>query len=126
VSRKRTASSVKKSCDRLWSRVVRSGGCCERCGATPEKGRGFHAHHVYGRGNHRLRWEPRNGVALCGACHMWAEQAPLAFAEWFGQHRSEDVEFLAEQHALGIVKRTMADYLDLEYELKEETNGSDR
>jgi hypothetical protein len=116
--RKRSVSSVKRSCDQLWSQIIRAKGECERCGRTPENGRGFHAHHVYGRTDHRLRFDLRNGMAVCSVCHRWAEEHPLEFAKWFEAHRPGDVVYLADQRRLGVMKRTLTDYLELERELK--------
>ncbi len=111
--RKRTVSSVKKSCDRLWSEVIRSKGVCERCGGGADN-----AHHAYGRKNHRLRFELRNGVSLCYACHRWVHDEPISFAVWFYEHRPEDAEWLAEENRNGLIKRNLQDYLDLETQLK--------
>jgi hypothetical protein len=96
---------------------ARAGYKCERCGAEPEDQRGFHAHHVYGRSNYRLRFEPRNGVALCWPCHNWAETTPLEFADWFYHHRTEDPVFLVTENAKGLIRRNLHDYLELEAEL---------
>jgi hypothetical protein len=117
--RKRRVSSVKKSCDRLWAQVVkaRAGGCCERCGETPESKQALHAHHTYGRSDHRLRFDVRNGVALCWSDHRWAEEHPIEFALWFQQHRRGDVNYLAKQRREGILKRNLSDYLELEQQL---------
>jgi hypothetical protein len=114
--RKRTVSSVKKSCDRLWSEIVRAGGECERCGRTSEESQ-LHAHHVYGRNNHRLRFEPRNGVCLCARCHRWTHDNPLMYADWFQSHRAEDADWLFEEGAEGLLKRNLSDYLELEQQL---------
>lgn len=118
---RRTVSSVKKSADRLWSQLVkaRAGHRCERCGTIPESALAFHAHHVYGRSNHRLRFEPRNGTALCWTDHRWAEEMPLEFADWFREHRSEDARWLASENRRGLLKRSLADYLELEEFLTE-------
>lgn len=117
----RTVKSVKANCDRIWSKLIRAraGNQCERCGATPEAARGFHAHHVYGRTNHRLRWEPRNGMAVCATCHRWAEEYPLEFADWFRDHRYEDADFLAVENQKGLIRRNLQDYLELERRLTE-------
>jgi hypothetical protein len=115
-SRKRTVSSVKKSCDRLWSAIVRAGGECERCGRTSEESQ-LHAHHVYGRNNHRLRFEPRNGVCLCARCHRWTHDNPLSYATWFREHRSEDDAFLHSETSKGLISRKLSDYLELEVQL---------
>lgn len=106
----------------------RAGYRCERCGATPEDQRGFHAHHVFGRSNHRLRFEPRNGCALCWPCHSWAETTPLEFADWFRKVRPADADYLARENRKGPMKRSLTDYLELEQSLQEmlsETGGTD-
>lgn len=105
---------------------TRAGWECERCGAVPDNPLAFHAHHAYGRSDHRLRFEPRNGVALCWSDHRWAEEHPIEFAAWFASHRSEDAYYLAEQRKLGTLKRNLNDYLELEIRLrKEQQNGSE-
>ena len=120
MSRPRTRKSVKESCDRLWSKLVRAraGWCCERCGVEPEAARGFHAHHIYGRSNHRLRFEPRNGTALCGACHRWAEEVPVEFTDWLWRERRADVNWLRSENRKGLIRRSLVDYIELESELK--------
>lgn len=117
---RRTVRSVKVSCDRLWSRLVkvRAGGVCERCGSSPENSQGFHSHHVFGRSNHRLRFEPRNGCALCWSDHRWAEEMPLEFADWFRETRPEDASWLSEENQRGLLKRSLNDYLELEESLR--------
>lgn len=115
---KRTVSSVKASCDRTWSKIVRAGGICERCGTTPASSYAFHAHHVYGRKNHRLRFEPRNGCALCYTCHRWAEEHVLDFADWFREVRPADAKWLQAENRKGILQRNINDYLKLEDDLK--------
>lgn len=114
---KRTRTSIKASADRLWSHLIRvkANGRCERCGET---GR-LEAHHIHGRTDFRLRFEPRNGMALCHQDHRWAEQHPLEFADWFREVRPADYEFLKEERAKGLFgPRTLADYLSLEASLK--------
>ena len=111
---KRTIRSVKASCDRLWSQAIRSDGVCERCG----RGGRLEAHHVYGRTNHRLRWNLLNGVALCHACHRWAEHFPILFTHWFEHRWPEVASILAEENRKGTVRRTLDDYLALEASLR--------
>lgn len=111
-------TTVKNRCDRLWSQVVRAGGYCEKCGKTADEAQ-LHPHHVYGRGDHRLRWEPRNGCRLCAHCHRWwAHAYPLEFALWFSIQRPEDTKFLQSERKKGLIKRTLHDYLELEAYLK--------
>ena len=129
MSRPRTKRSVKASADRLWSQLVkaRAGYECERCGATPEAQKGFHSHHVYSRTNHRLRFEPRNGIAVDAACHRWAEEYPIEFTDWFRETRPQDAVWLAEQNRKGLIKRNLDAYLEVEEKLKKalevEQNG---
>jgi hypothetical protein len=121
--RKRTVSSVKAACDRLWSQLVRAsaGHRCERC-LIPGR---LEAHHAYGRTNHRLRWESRNGVSLCHACHRWAEHFPLEFTDWFRETRPDDAEWLVAENRKGLLRRTLDDYLDLERDLLRQLNAVD-
>lgn len=127
--RRRKPSAVKKSCDALWSKLVkaRAGERCERCGAVPEDPRGFHAHHVDGRNNHRLRYDVRNGVALCAACHRWGHDHPLLYAKWFSEHRPEDAEWvMMDPKQREILKRSLSDYLELEQSLRSMLNNARR
>lgn len=117
MSRNRTIRSVKRSCDSIWSELVRAGGHCERCGATSEQSQ-LHAHHAYGRNNHRLRWERRNGVCLCARCHRRVHDEPLEFALWFSERRFEDALWLAKYNKKGLLKRNLQDYLNLEATLQ--------
>lgn len=122
MARAATVRSTKKHCDRLWSLLVRerAGGCCEHCGISPEDSRGFHAHHIYKRNNHRLRYALRNGIALCAACHRWAEEQPFEFTEWFRETRPEDRAWLMRENERGILKRGLTDYVELRAELEEQ------
>jgi hypothetical protein len=65
----------------------------------------------------RLRFDLRNGVALCWSDHRWAEEHPIEFALWFQQHRRADVIYLAQQRRRGVLKRNLSDYLELEQQL---------
>jgi len=86
----KSKKNLKKKCDTLWAKIIRSKGYCEWCGKS---GR-LNAHHAVGRSNHAVRWDLRNGVTLCVACHFKAHQSPLEFAEWFKRARPEDYEYL--------------------------------
>lgn len=122
----RTVKSVRKSCDNLWSKIVRAMGRCEKCGRIPGEGEinRLEAHHVYGRRNLRLRWDVKNGVSLCHPCHRWAEEYPIEFTDWFRNYRITDADYLEVVNARGPLvgneKRILDDYLVLEEELKAE------
>lgn len=100
----KTKKSLTAKLDKLCSQLTRAFGRCEKCGRTEN----LQTHHVYGRANRRLRWEPRNLVCLCPACHLqWAEANPLDFVDWFDNYRITDGEWLREENAKGIRKWTI-------------------
>jgi hypothetical protein len=58
--------------DTLWSRAVKTkwNHCCALCFATE----GLESHHVvHRRRSWVMRWEIKNGVALCHKCHSLAD-----------------------------------------------------
>jgi len=111
--RKRTNKDVpakytlKRMADQLWSLAVRDdwNNCCAVCGKHP-----CHAHHLVPRQHYALRFDLRNGIALChyhhtrdsqisphqnaaGWMHWLSDNHPLRY-EWYvdvvaeGRHRS--------------------------------------
>ena len=61
---------LKKQCDKLWSEAVRTrDGVCLLCG----KKEGLNAHHwIHSRAQGNMhRWNVKNGVSLCFACHLY-------------------------------------------------------
>lgn len=55
---------------------------CARCGRRPTRG----CHHVFSRvyRSDGLRWDQRNLVNLCYACHIhWAEVRHEEFRDWY-------------------------------------------
>lgn len=58
--------SLRKTADKLWSRIVRDDWCgkCAVCG-NPK----IEAHHLIPRGNYATRYERKNGIALCFTHH---------------------------------------------------------
>lgn len=73
-NRKRTNANIPakgvllKHADRLWSLAVRSdwGNNCAVCG-----NRKCVAHHVIPRQYETFHYDLRNGIALCGPCHVY-------------------------------------------------------
>lgn len=61
---------LRNKCDKLWSEAVRTrDGKCALCGKTE----GLNAHHWIhskAQGN-KHRWNVKNGLALCYACHIY-------------------------------------------------------
>ena len=61
--------SLKEQCDALWSACIhaRSGEQSELTGKPGP----IHAHHIERKGNYRLRYELRNGIALTSGEHRF-------------------------------------------------------
>lgn len=56
---------------------------CQRCKTRyPEKSKGLHNSHFWGRKNEATRFEPLNCDALCMGCHQYFEQNPEEFRAW--------------------------------------------
>lgn len=85
--------NYKKKADTLWSQVVRQRGICERCG---KKGV-LNAHHITSRANHSLRYDLKNGLALCVGCHFWIHQNLVLGAEWLKHDRPEIYKYLMKE-----------------------------
>jgi hypothetical protein len=108
--------TLKNKADRLWSEIIRSKGKCEVCGLERVQ-----SHHIIGRRNLTLRYELRNGVALCPLHHTLgiesAHQDPLWFQDWMMKNRRSDLNYL-------LLKRmelsTQIDYGAIIEKLKEE------
>ena len=88
-----------KKCDELWSKLVRSSGCCAKCGKEGKT----EAHHLITRARKHLRHLLINGVELCYRCHqrgegsaheditgfrMWLEAERPDQAEWVEDHKN--------------------------------------
>lgn len=63
----------------------RFGGRCARCGSTH-----IQAHHIVRRGKKVLRWDIKNGIALCKKCHNWMDT--LEGTRW--SYKQVDYEYL--------------------------------
>lgn len=80
-----------------------------RCGKTFN----LQCAHIIGRRNHRLRYDPQNGIALCYACHIhYAHKEPIAFTRWLDSTFPERVKYL-ESHQNEIEQRKLLDYQEL-------------
>lgn len=97
MGRKLTQKGLTKILDDLWAEIVkkRAGYKCEVSGTTEN----LQSHHIIGRSNWRLRWEPRNGVCLSAKHHKFdrhqsAHNNPLWFNGWLEKYRKEDVKWL--------------------------------
>ena len=110
----KTKKSIKKKCDTLWSRIIRSKEHCEMCG-----GLGKNAHHVIGRINYSLRWDLRNGVCLCVGCHFKAHNYPISFIDWFFLNRPVDYLYITDPKHTQTKTWYISDYEDIYKQLSE-------
>lgn len=102
MSRKKSKPSTEAILDELARKIcwILADYTCARCGRKPTK----NAHHAFSR-NYRgdgVRWDQRNLVNLCYACHIhWAEIKHEEFRDWFigryGRRRWETIKTMAFQ-----------------------------
>ena len=116
---KRTKTSLRKECDKLWSLVIRAKGACEVC-ANPYY---LNAHHIVGRKVMALRYDFRNGACLCAGHHrlnnISAHEDPVWFIhEWMAANRADDLRYVLKKRT-ETVKVNHAFYEDHLKRLKE-------
>jgi len=118
---KRTKTSVKNACDRLWGKIIRvMFPICIKCGQTYQ----LASHHVFGRRNSATRHDLTNGVSLCAGDHTFRpdsfHQAPYhpTNLQALRKNGIDDKELERLGHkSREVVKMSLPDYLDLEKEL---------
>lgn len=87
-----TRQEIKKL-DNEFSRLIRQRNVCENGGEVGGRCGGvLQCSHIIRRSVMRLRWEPRNALALCIKHHLWWwHKEPLEAVAWFrkkfGDHR---------------------------------------
>lgn len=92
--RKITRAGLVKKLDKLFSKIVRSRGECEKCG----KKTNLQCAHIYSRKHKNLRWDEENALCLCGGCHMfWWHLEPAVAIRWCESVR--DFEYLDKKMA---------------------------
>ena len=82
------AKRRKAELDTLWSIRIRDRDRnCQKCGGIG----GLQAAHIFSRGNLTMRWDLKNGIALCYACHIhWGHRRPVEFTLWVIGRLGED------------------------------------
>ena len=88
--------------DRLFSKLIRLGGKCKKCGRKEN----LQCAHIHSRRNFNTRWDEDNAVALCCYHHLfWAHKEPVQFSEWvkerMGEKRYNDLRIRANTPVKG-------------------------
>lgn len=108
------AKGDKGKCDKLFSKIVRFHGACDRCDVTCswdcEPQEGSHrvscpltCAHVITRHRIGTRCDLRNAFSLCASCHRHFEQFPVSFGIFFldrrGRGTYDELQQLAQPGA---------------------------
>ena len=117
--KKRTKTTIKKSCDKLWSKIIRSKGHCEICRTTQN----LEAHHIVTRSRIPTRWDVDNGICLCSKHHKFCTEISahgnsIAFARWFDDKFGPERFTRIQEKSRQTTKYTLEDYLEIESQLK--------
>lgn len=78
---------MKAECDKLWSKIIRDYGKCEKCESTHY----LQAAHIYSRRFVATRHDLNNGLCLCAKCHRWGHDKPLDFGKWVEEYLGGDI-----------------------------------
>lgn len=82
MSKKPSVKTLRNKADALWSQMIRSrDGHCRRCLRQPPEVT-LQAAHIISRRYKAIRWDERNGIALCVGCHHWGHKQPVEFDWW--------------------------------------------
>lgn len=116
-------SELHKLCHREWSKIVKCNAChvCEWCGRPA-----IHAHHMIAKAQgNKLKYDLRNGVALCYACHVEFHQKNSAKGwKLMQRQRPEDFEFIWNEPSEE-VKWTRGDMRQILADLRETLRGKE-
>ena len=112
--------------DTLYSEYIRKramklAGGCQRpaCNRSKRSYQELDAAHLHSRNKRTVRWDPRNGVGLCGGCHRYIDsnkEAKIALEiEILGQEEYERLYVQAEM----TTKQSPIDHKLIEIQLRE-------
>jgi len=86
-------TTLKRKCDILFSKLIRSLDHCERDGEL----KNLQTAHIYSRRILNLRYDPQNVLCLCSRCHFWMHQNPLEAMAWFNKAYPDRAEYLIKK-----------------------------
>ena len=113
-------TTVRNRLDSLFSRLIRSVGRCEKCGATEATAQ-LHCSHIISRSYLSTRWLELNAKCLCATHHRWWHEKPTEAVKWLTESGLRSEADVQELQRLSNTTRkwTVEEYLELEQELKE-------
>jgi hypothetical protein len=89
---------AKGKCDKLFSKIIRSRGACERCGNTDYST--FQCAHIISRKYAATRTNQENAWNLCAKCHRrltdWPREHSHFITQTIGSERYEALRRTAE------------------------------
>lgn len=96
--RSQTPKYWKHRADKLFSKIIRSKGYCEKCGRSA--GVQLQTAHIISRTYSKVRTDERNAFCLCSACHRYFHNWPKEFSkfitDWRGSEVYEELKAKAE------------------------------
>lgn len=113
-----TKTQLLKKCDTLFSKIVRSVGYCENCGATEN----LQCAHGFSRRYRATRWYFDNAWALCRGCHVYYTHRPLEWDEWMRERMGswyEPIRTMALKSPNPDLRETLADLSAMWAEIEE-------
>lgn len=97
TKKKSPRKTQEDKCDDLWRKIIYKnyGYKCAVCGKANQ----LNAHHIVTRSNKNLRWDVKNGIALCPDHHtlsakLSAHKTPNEFREWLNANYPNNVNYL--------------------------------
>lgn len=117
---------LRKELDDSWREIIklRAGGRCEcvtdgkRCEKRGVFGRGtnLNSHHIFGKSNFRVRWDLRNGIALCPGHHTLNNDSAHNASPWFDKMLKK---LRGKQKYLNLMHEAMKDGMAIHHTMED-------
>ena len=118
--KKETSSKLKKKCDELTSKIIRSLGYCELAGLDTIRCNGnLQTMHILGRSNMFLRFDKQNLLCGCAGHHFYYTNHPWEWQELIRTQFPDRYTYI-EQNRLQEAHRKISDYAELRDILQKE------
>ena len=98
-SRQVKRTTQRNKADRLFSLYIRARDkCCVKCGRTQN----LQCAHVFSRSYLKVRFDPRNAVALCAGCHKYLTHHGIEHEDFFRARMGDEAYEELRNDARGI------------------------